>query len=122
MIQNHHYDAVAKEIQDRFLVPGIWAKAFAETQGDKDRAKALYIKYRAQQLADDESVERLRVVEEEETRQTQLREAERRKRDLEDTMLRVADNEAHARTANIIVIVLVATMLLGICIMILFGR
>jgi len=52
----HHdafYGDVAKEMQENRLIPGVWARAFAEADGDKNRAKAIYIKYRILQLEED---------------------------------------------------------------------
>ena len=46
------YDEVALELQDKILVAGLWTKAFAEMGGDDAKARALYIKYRAEQLAE----------------------------------------------------------------------
>lgn len=45
------YEEVAKEIQSKAMVPGLWARAFAEAQGSLDHARALYIRYRVSQLA-----------------------------------------------------------------------
>ena len=45
------YDEVASELQAKTMVPGVWARAFAETGGEMDRARALYIKYRVAQMA-----------------------------------------------------------------------
>ena len=45
------YDAVARELQEESIVPGLWTKAFAEMDGDDAKARALYIRYRVQQLA-----------------------------------------------------------------------
>ena len=52
MNDDTHYDEVAKELQAKAMVPGLWAKAFAEAGGQVDRARALYIKYRVSQLAE----------------------------------------------------------------------
>jgi Family of unknown function (DUF6804) len=52
---NALYDAVASELQAKTMVPGLWAKAFAEAGGQIDRARALYIKYRVAQLAHEAS-------------------------------------------------------------------
>ncbi len=45
------YDEIAKEMQENRLVPGVWARAFAEADGDENRAKAIYIKLRVAQSA-----------------------------------------------------------------------
>ena len=48
------YDEVAKEIETNNLVPGVWTRAFAEADGDENRAKAIYIKLRVAKLLDAE--------------------------------------------------------------------
>jgi hypothetical protein len=45
------YDEVARELEEKPMVPGLWTKAFAEMDGDDAKARALYIRYRVQQLA-----------------------------------------------------------------------
>ena len=45
------YAQVAAEIQAEQLEPGLWTRAFSETNGDVNKAKALYIRYRVAQLA-----------------------------------------------------------------------
>ena len=44
------YDIVAKEIRSGALVDGLYTRAFAEANGDKDKAQAKYIKLRVAQL------------------------------------------------------------------------
>ena len=51
MSDERFYDEVARELQDRTLIAGLWTRAFAETNGDNDKARALYIRYRVAQLA-----------------------------------------------------------------------
>ena len=46
------YEEVARELQEKPMVPGLWTKAFAEMGGDDAKARALYIKYRVAQLAE----------------------------------------------------------------------
>jgi hypothetical protein len=46
------YDEVARELQAQAMVPGVWARAFSEADGNLDGARALYIKYRVAQLAE----------------------------------------------------------------------
>lgn len=46
------YEEVARELQAKTMVPGVWAKAFAEAGGDLDKARAFYIKHRVTQLAE----------------------------------------------------------------------
>ncbi len=59
------YDEVAKEMETNNLLPGVWTRAFAEADGDENRAKAIYIKRRVAQLAEN-------------SRQRQLEEARQR--------------------------------------------
>ena len=46
------YEEVARELQEKPMIPGLWTKAFAETGGDDAKARALYIKYRVAKLAE----------------------------------------------------------------------
>jgi hypothetical protein len=46
------YDEVARELQAKAMVPGVWTRAFAEADGQIERARALYIKYRVAQMAE----------------------------------------------------------------------
>ena len=48
------YTQVASELQNKFLIPGLWTKAYAEANGDESKARAFYIKYRVAQLAVDD--------------------------------------------------------------------
>lgn len=47
------YETVVAELAKRDIKPGLWAKAFAESQGDKEQAKAVYIRLRVEQLRND---------------------------------------------------------------------
>lgn len=47
------YDQVASELQNKTLIPGLWTRAFAEANGDDAKARALYIRFRVQQLHDE---------------------------------------------------------------------
>jgi hypothetical protein len=49
-----HYDTVAQELDNADLKSGLWTRAIAEAGGENDRAKALYIRFRVSQLAEDE--------------------------------------------------------------------
>jgi len=50
--EDKFYEEVARELQEKTLVAGLWTKAFAEMGGDDAKARALYIKYRVAQLAE----------------------------------------------------------------------
>ena len=64
------YDVVARELQEKPMVPGLWTKAFAEMGGDDAKARALYIKYRVAQLA--EASRQQRPEEQKHSRNTQV--------------------------------------------------
>lgn len=51
--------------------PGVWAKAFAEFDGDETKAKVAYLKARVQQLTDAESTRQAEVAREQERIKTQ---------------------------------------------------
>ena len=46
------YELAYDEIESGDLKKGLWAKAFSEAEGDEEKAKALYIKYRFDQKKD----------------------------------------------------------------------
>ena len=46
------YAAALSELESGATRPGLWAKAFAESEGDEPKSKALYIKLRVQQEKD----------------------------------------------------------------------
>jgi len=50
MSDERFYAKVVEELRSSDPVPGLWAKAFAESQGDQSVAKALYLRLRASQL------------------------------------------------------------------------
>ncbi len=51
------YEIVATELQQQTLKPAIWTKAFADAGGSLEPARALYIRYRVLQLAEDRKLE-----------------------------------------------------------------
>jgi hypothetical protein len=46
----HFYAKVVEELKLHGPVAGLWAKAFAESNGDEPKSKALYLRYRVEQL------------------------------------------------------------------------
>jgi len=46
------YAAALSEIQSGSVRPGVWAKAFADSEGDENKCKALYIRLRVQHEKD----------------------------------------------------------------------
>jgi flagellar basal body-associated protein FliL len=110
------YEKVARELQEKPMVPGLWTKAFAETGGDDAKARALYIKYRVAQLS--------------ETNQQQLEEArlakhqqEKQRLDAIETAKRKARSNlhriAHALLFIICLLLVLVFGLAGICVIIL---
>ncbi|MFZ2632500.1 MAG: hypothetical protein WA081_10470 [Desulfosalsimonadaceae bacterium] len=45
------YTKVIQELNLRGPIPGLWEKAYAESNGSEPQAKALYVRYRIEQLA-----------------------------------------------------------------------
>ena len=60
MSDQYFYDVVAEELQRRSLRPGLWTRAVAETGGEGDSARALYIRLRVAELMQLEQSERAR--------------------------------------------------------------
>lgn len=54
MNDEHLYTKVTDELENHGLIPGLWAKAFAESNGIEPVAKALYLRYCVAQLAESE--------------------------------------------------------------------
>ena len=50
--ENELYDLVTREVMLEQVMPGVWGRAFADAEGNMEKAKALYIKYRVQELKD----------------------------------------------------------------------
>lgn len=58
-VAEHFFEAVATELETQGVRKGLWARAFAQSDGDDSKAKALYIYLRASQLqADQENAAR----------------------------------------------------------------
>lgn len=53
--EEYLYGSVADEIANNHVSPGLWAKAFAEADGDEKRAQAKYIKARVTLLKSEQS-------------------------------------------------------------------
>jgi len=49
-IDGELYGQVANELKDKTLILGLWTRAYAEMNGNEAKAKALYIRYRVQEL------------------------------------------------------------------------
>ena len=52
MNDERFYAEVVNELKLHGPVPGLWAKAYAEANGNKQQAEALYLRYRAEQIAE----------------------------------------------------------------------
>ena len=50
MDDERYYATVTAELQVNGPIAGLWAKAFAEANGNESEAKARYLRYRVQQL------------------------------------------------------------------------
>lgn len=46
------YEYVLDELEDGYKVRGLWAKALAMSEGDENKANALYMQYRVQNIKD----------------------------------------------------------------------
>ena len=50
MVEEEFYELAYEEIESGNLKKGLWAKSFSEAEGDENKTKALYIKYRFDQI------------------------------------------------------------------------
>ena len=99
------YEQVAGEIESDTMKSGLWTKAFAEAEGDHDRAKAFYIRLRVAQLvsarkAELEDLRRLkteRVIEEEHAKRKAIAREEAEK---EAAKLQREQRESDQKEAN----------------------
>jgi hypothetical protein len=57
LAENELYEIVTREVMSEQVIAGIWGRAFSDAEGDLDKSKALYIKYRVQDLKDRSIVE-----------------------------------------------------------------
>ena len=93
-IDSHFYATALDEIEKETYDKGIWAKAFAESDGNETKTKAKYIKIRAAQLQAAERAveeEQKRVAKEEEQRRIEehrLNEMSRTEEEAEEKRLR----------------------------------
>ena len=55
MNEEEIYESISKEIDNDEKKKGLWTKAFGESDGDENKAKSLYIKYRFDQIKDSQS-------------------------------------------------------------------
>ena len=68
------YSTIAKEIESNKLKKGLWTKAFSESEGDEKKTKALYIKYRFDQIQDSNKKEEEEELEKQELEEQELEE------------------------------------------------
>ena len=52
MNEEEIYELISEEIESSSTKKGLWTKAFSESEGDEQKAKALYIKHRFDQIKD----------------------------------------------------------------------
>ena len=52
MNEEEIYELISEEIESNSTKKGLWTKAFSESEGDEQKTRALYIKYRFDQLND----------------------------------------------------------------------
>lgn len=58
--KDEHWAQALTELQSSARRPGLWARAFAEAQGDESRAQANYLSARSRQLAQEETENKLK--------------------------------------------------------------
>jgi hypothetical protein len=56
IVEEQLYEAVYQELEGGVRRGGLWAKAIADSNGNEQLAKSLYIKYRVQSIIDEDQV------------------------------------------------------------------
>lgn len=81
MNDERYYEQVADELRVYGPRAGLWAKSFAEANGDDSKAKAIYLRYRSKQIAAEEQIREKQesLIEEERLRKEWQNEEEARK-------------------------------------------
>jgi hypothetical protein len=96
--EDHFYESALREIVEKRVVQGTFARAYASSDGDANRTRALYIKMRVEQLALDAEAQR-KAKDEFERLRFEAEQARRRREELEAK--RRADEVARAREAEV---------------------
>jgi formylglycine-generating enzyme required for sulfatase activity len=78
------YDEVAEEMQGNQLISGVWTRAFAEADGDENRAKAIYIQLRVAKLMEERLDEEKQLTEQKRSEEKQALEDEAHVKELFD--------------------------------------
>lgn len=52
LAENYVYELVAKELQEGFRKDGLWLRGATESEGDEQKARRLYVRYRVQEIKD----------------------------------------------------------------------
>lgn len=84
MSDQRYYEIVAQELQRRFIRPGLWARAVAETGNEGATARALYIRFRVEELVQEEQAEEAQRRASEE-RQQEIQEEQKRAHEVRAT-------------------------------------
>jgi hypothetical protein len=103
------YEEVARELQDKPMIPGLWTKAFAEMGGDDAKARALYIKDRVAQFAEANRQQR-------EQKRAKIRAAEEQQRAEIEAAERQSRTRLHRFCHTILwLIFILLTIVFGLC-------
>lgn len=53
ILEERLFREAAKEVESNIIREGLWAKALANSEGNQDKSKALYLRYRVQSMYDE---------------------------------------------------------------------
>lgn len=79
LIDEKLYELVAAEMSNDDIKIGLWTKATADAEGNENKIKALYIKYRVQAMQDEAKIESVLIEEATELLEEAKEEAKRQK-------------------------------------------
>ncbi|SVC32335.1 uncharacterized protein METZ01_LOCUS285189, partial [marine metagenome] len=96
MNEEEIYELISEEIESNSTKKGLWTKAFSESEGDEQKAKALYIKYRFDQIKQTQpQVDQETIVKDDEEKVTEKKVSNEYKIKLSDRVIKEEKSLGH---------------------------
>ena len=114
LAENYVYELVAKELQEGFRKDGLWLRAATEAEGDEQKTRRLYVRYRVQEIKDELNL-KAQLEEEAAAVQAVKERSEARKMEL------AGSEETNGNELAWLMLYLMITMILGVGAVVIFG-
>ena len=96
MNEEEIYELISEEIESNSTKKGLWTKAFSESEGDEQKTRALYIKYRFDQIKQTQpQVDQETIVKEDEEKVTEKKVSNEYKIKLSDRVIKEEKSLGH---------------------------